>query len=148
MKLWKKILIGVFVLAVVAVGVTGFGLFKGYQAYKEKIEPDMKRYVTMTQQEQDAYVMSKMGDFCDFLYQRQSSDEKRSRLEAMENDPAVRRAALVWGRGICAAIIKDNWSISSTLSAADRAKYEREADDLDDKGERMQKEMQRFLLGR
>lgn len=148
MKLWKKILIGVFVLIVIAVGLVGFGMFKGYQAYKEQIEPDMLRYVKMTQQEQDQYVLTKLVDFYGFVYQRDNSEKGQATLDALTNDPAVRQAGLIWGRAICATIIKDNWDISSTLSAADRAKYAREADDLDDKGEHLKDEIQRYLLRR
>ena len=60
MKLWKKILIAIIVLSAIGIGLIGFGIFEAHEAYKNKIEPDMKRYVTMTQQEQDEYVLSKL----------------------------------------------------------------------------------------
>ena len=144
MVLWKKILIGVFVLAVIVISLVGFGIFKAHQAYTEKIEPDMKRYVTMSQQEQDEYVMSRLGDFYEFVYQIDHSEKGRVAFEAMKNDPAFRQAGLAWGRSLCATIIKDNKELSSTLSAADKAKYAKEAEDLDDKGKRFGKEMKRI----
>ena len=63
MKLWKKILIGVLVLAAIGVGIAGYGIFKGYKLYTEKIAPDMIRYTQMTQAEQDQYIISRMEDF-------------------------------------------------------------------------------------
>lgn len=143
MKLWKKILIGVFVLAAIVVGLVGFGIFKAHKAYTEKIEPDMKRYVTMTRQEQDQYVLSKLGDLYGFASQLDHSEEAKAAQAAMMNDPACRQAGLEWGRAICATIIKDDRDISATLSAADKAKYEKEAKDFDDKNERFQKELER-----
>lgn len=144
MKLWKKILIGVFVLVVLAVGAVGFGIFKAHKAYTEKIEPDMKRYVTMTQQEQDQYVLSKLEDFYGLAYQMNNSEEGKKAVEAMRNDPAIRQAGLVWGRSLCATIIKDSSDISANLSAAEKAKYVKEAEDFDDKSKRFQKELERI----
>lgn len=143
MKLWKKILIGIFVLAVIVFGLVGFGIFKAHQAYTEKILPDMKRYVTMTEQEQDQYVLSKLGDLYRFAYQINDSAAEKETFEAVQNDPAARQAGLVWGRAVCANIIKDDKNISPTLSAAEKAKYEKEAEDLHEKGERWKKEMER-----
>ena len=144
MKLWKKILIGVFVLAVIAVGLVGFGIFKAHKAYTEKIEPDMKRYVTMTQQEQDQYVLSKLEEFYGLAYRMNTSEEGKKAVEAMQNDPAIRQAGLVWGRSLCATIIKDSDEISANLSPQEKAKYVQEAKDFDDKSERFQKELERI----
>ncbi len=144
MKLWKKILIGVFVLAAIAVGLIGFGIFKAHKAYTDKIEPDMKRYVTMTRQEQDQYVLSKIGDLYGFVSQMDDSAKGKAAYDALMNDPAARQASLDWGRALCATIIKDDKDISAALSAADRAKYEKEAEDFDEKNQRFQKELERI----
>ena len=85
MNLWKKILIGVFILAAIVVGLVGFGIFKAHQAYTEKIVPDMKRYVTMTQQEQDQYVMSKLGELYAFTYKINDSEAEKAIIEAIQN---------------------------------------------------------------
>ena len=148
MKLWKKILIGVFVLAVVVAAFVGFGIYKSYQTYTQTIAPDMRRYVTMTQQEQDQYVLSKLGDLYGLVYRLDDSAKGQAARDALVNDPAIRQAGLIWGRAICATIILDDWNISNTLSPADRAKYAREADDLDDKGEHLKEEMERRILPR
>ena len=144
MKLWKKILIGVFVLVVLAVGAVGFGIFKAHKAYTEKIEPDMKRYVTMTQQQQDEYVLSKLEDFYGLAYRINTSEEGKKAVEAMQSDPAIRQAGLVWGRSLCATIIKDSDEISANLSPQEKAKYVQEARDFDEKSERFQKELERI----
>ncbi|MBQ8698986.1 MAG: hypothetical protein IJ812_00325 [Schwartzia sp.] len=146
MKLWKKLLIGVAVLAVIVVGLVGYGLFKAGKVYTEKIEPDMKRYVLMTQQEQDEYVLSRLTDLYEMVYRKDAQNEQhRAAAEAIKNNPSVRQAGLVWGRSICASIIINSAELSRNLSPADRAKYLREADDLDDKGEHFTKEMTRAL---
>ncbi len=144
MKLWKKILIGLFVLIAIGVGLIGFGMFKGYQMYTEKIEPDMKRYVTMTKQEQDQYVFSKLGDLYGFVDRLDDSEKGKAVHEAMMNDPAARQAGLEWGRALCAGIIKDSKEITATLSAADKAKYEKEAENFEAKNQRFQKELERL----
>jgi hypothetical protein len=60
-------------------------------------------------------------------------------------DSVARQAGLDWGRALCATIIKDNQGISDTLSAADKAKYVKEAEDFEEKNERFQKELERIL---
>lgn len=147
MKHWDKSYIGAFLLLdILFVGFIGFDIFKTHQMYTEKIEPDMKRYATMTQQEQDQYFMSKLGVIYSLFYRMDdSAEEVGAVLDAMQNDPAVRQASLTWGRALCATIINDSKDISATLSAADREKFEKEADDLDDKGERFRKELKRIV---
>ena len=145
MKLWKKILIGLFVLAAIVVGLIGFGMFKAHQAYTEKIEPDMKRYVTMTRQEQDQYILTKMGDLYGFVDRMEDSAKGKAAYDAIMNDPVARQAGLDWGRALCATIIKDNKDISDTLSAADKVKYLKEAEDFEEKNKRFQKEMERIF---
>ncbi len=146
MKLWKKLLIGAAVLAVIVVGLVGYGVFKAGQVYTEKIEPDMKRYVLMKPQEQDEYVLSRLVELYDMVYQKGTKNEQnKAAAEAMKNNPAVRQAGLVWGRALCASFVKNSEEIFKTLSAEDKAKYSREAKDLDDKGEHFAKELEKVL---
>ena len=146
MKLWKKILIGVLVLAAIGVGIAGYGLFKGYKLYTEKIAPDMIRYTQMTQAEQDQYIISRMEDLTTMIAGKDGKG--KAVVQAMETDPELRQAGIVWGRALCASIIKDDRELSSRLTPAQRAQYEREADDLDDKGEHFTNMMRRSGLMR
>ena len=145
MKLLKKILIGIVVLIMIGVGLIGFGVFEAKKAYTEKIEPDMKHYVTLTQQEQDEYVLSKLGELYSLSYKRDITPEQKAALNALQNDPAIRQTGLVWGRSLCAIIITESKDISATLSPEDKAKYKKEAEDFDSKSDRFQKEMERVL---
>ena len=144
MKLWKKILIGVVVLAAIVVGLVGYGIFKIGTTYTQKIEPDMRRYVQMTTEEQDRYVIEHMDDFMELLSKKSGDPEDRARLEAMKNDPVLRRASIEWGRAVCAAIIKDVSNIQESLPPQERAKYEREAERLDDCTEKLTALMKKY----
>lgn len=144
MKLWKKILIGILVLAAIGVGIAGYGIFKGYKLYTEKIAPDMIRYTQMTQAEQDQYIISRMEDLTTMIAGKDGKG--KAVVQAMETDPELRQAGIVWGRALCASIIKDDRELSSRLTPAQRAQYEREADDLDDKGEHFTNVMRRSGL--
>ena len=148
MKLWKKILIGVLVLAAIGVGIAGYGIFKGYKLYTEKIAPDMIRYTQMTQAEQDQYIISRMEDLTTMMAGADKDGKGKAVVQAMETDPELRQAGIVWGRALCASIIKDDRELSARLTPAQRAQYEREADDLDDKGERFTNMMKRSGLMR
>ena len=63
MKLLKKILIGIVVLIMIGVGLIGFGVFEAKKTYTEKIEPDMKRYVTMTSRSRTNMSFPSLGNF-------------------------------------------------------------------------------------
>ena len=144
MKLWKKILIGILVLAAIGVGIAGYGIFKGYKLYTETIAPDMIRYTQMTQAEQDQYIISRMEDLTTMVAGKDGKG--KAVVQAMETDPELRQAGIVWGRALCASIIKDDRELSARLTPAQRAQYEREADDLDDKGEHFTNVMRRSGL--
>ena len=146
MKLWKKILIGVLVIAAIGIGALGYGLFKVQKLYTEKIAPDMIRYTQMAPAEQDKYIISRMEEFTAMIAGEDKDGKGKAVVEAMEKDPELRQAGIVWGRALCATIIKDNADISAKLTPAQRAQYIREADDLDDKSEHFQKMMMRAGL--
>ncbi len=144
MKLWKKILIGVIVLAVIGMGAIIYGFFKIGQTYTEKVAPDMMRYVQMTQTEQDQYVLSKMSDFTEKLYGEEKEGKGKAVMEAMNKDPELRQAGLLWGRSLCASIIKEDKDIFNTLSPQNKKKYEEEADDMEERSERFQALMKKM----
>ena len=137
-------MIGVLVLAAIGVGIAGYGIFKGYKLYTEKIAPDMIRYTQMTQAEQDQYIISRMEDLTTMIAGKDGKG--KAVVQAMETDPELRQAGIVWGRALCASIIKDDRELSARLTPAQRAQYEREADDLDDKGEHFTNLMRRSGL--
>lgn len=143
MKLWKKILIAIIVLFTIVIGLIGLVVFGAHEAYKEKIEPDMKRYATMTQQEQDEYVLSKMDVLYSLSNKHEISSESKAAYNALKTDPAVRRAGLAWGRSLCAYIITKSDDIVATLSPQDREKLTKEAADLNAKGKQFKAELKR-----
>ena len=145
MKLWKKILIAIIILSAIGVGLIGFGIFEAHEAYKNKIEPDMKRYVTMTQQEQDEYVLSKLELLYSLSNKKDNSSEYQAAINALKTDPAVRKAGLVWGRSLCAVIITNSDDIKATLSPQDKEKYATEALDFDAKSKYFQTEIERVM---
>jgi hypothetical protein len=146
MKLWKKLLIGVLVLVALGIGIVGYGLFKMQKLYTEKIAPDMVRYTQMTSAEQDKYIVSRMEDLTMMIAGDDKDGTGKAVVEAMEKDPALRQAGIVWGRAICASIIKDNDDLSSRLTPAQKEQYKKEAEDLDDKSEHFQNMMRKAGL--
>lgn len=145
MKLWKKLLITVAVLVLIGAGFIGFGLFKAGKAYTEKIEPEMKRYVRMTPKDQDEYVVSRLTDLYGLFYAKDETGQGEMVRKAINSDPAIRQAGIEWGRSVCANIVKDSKEISATLTDAEKEKYKREAENLEEKGERFQQEMRRVV---
>ena len=127
MKLWKKVLIVVAVLGVLALGALGYGVFKiGEQA--EELESSMQRYVTMTSAEQDQYVLANMEEIFAIIPKSEQVPEWDRFMDALQNDPEIQKAATEWGRSVCAELLLDMESVTKNLSAEDKAKYRQEAD--------------------
>ena len=129
MKLWKKILIGVGILVLLGLGVLAYGLMKAGDVYTEKIEPDMVKYVQMTKEEQDKYVINHMEDLFKAI-QRDDLNTGRE-LEAMQKDENVRQAGVALGRSFCAGFINMSENITSKLTPEDKAKFKQEEADLE-----------------
>ena len=146
MKLWKKLLIGVLVVAAIGIGLVGYGIFKVQKLYTEKIAPDMVRYTQMTSAEQDKYIVSRMEELTTMIAGEDKDGKGKAVVQAMETNPELRQAGIVWGRAVCASIIKDNDDLSSRLTPAQKAQYKREAEDLDDKSEHFQNMMRKAGL--
>lgn len=146
MKLWKKLLIGLLVLAAIGIGAIGYGLFKVQKLYTEKIAPDMIRYTQMNSAEQDKYIISRMEELTTMIAGEDKDGKGKAVVEAMETNPELRQAGIVWGRALCASIIKDNSDIADKLTPEQKARYKKEADDLDDKGKRFQQKLREVGL--
>ena len=136
MKLWKKILIAFSILAVIGVGLVAYGIYKIEGTYTEKIVPDMKRYVQMTKEQQDEYVVTHMEDLMMTTLQ---SEEFKSFQKAMKDNPELRQAGIDWGRSICAVFISMSEEIFAGLSEEDKAKYKAEAEENDTRGDKFTK---------
>lgn len=136
MKLWKKILIGVAILAALGLGLLGYGTMKVADVYSEKIKPDMQRYVQMTREDQDKYVIDHLQELMKAT-QNEDSDATVM-LEAMQNNPDVRQAGIEMGRSVCASLIGLSDDIMDSLSPEDKKKYEQEAKALDSRTDRFE----------
>ncbi|MBQ7516303.1 MAG: hypothetical protein IJS96_08485 [Schwartzia sp.] len=145
MKLWKKLLIAVVVLVLIGVGFVTYGLFQVGKVYTEKIEPDMKRYVQMTPKDQDEYVLSKLADLYGLIYAKDQSGQGDAVRKAISSDPAIRLAGIEWGRAVCASIVKDSKDITANLTDAEKANYKREAENLEEKGERFRQALEKVV---
>ena len=148
MKWWKKLLIAVGILAALGLGLVGYGVWKVSDVYTEKILPDMERYVQMTQEEQDKYVLAHMEDLIKSLQSDDTDDKVKLETEAIAKDPAARQAAIEVGRSMCAVMLSASDEISNKLSAADKAKYEEESKALDARGKAFDKAVENYAAQR
>ena len=135
MKLWKKILIAFSILAVIGVGLVAYGIYKIEGTYTEKIVPDMKRYVQMTKEQQDEYIVTHMEK----LMMTLNSEDFQHLQKAMNNDPELRQAGIDWGRSICAVFISMSEDIFAELSAEEKVKYKIEAEENNTRGDKFTK---------
>ena len=145
MKTWKKVVIGLGVLGVLLIGILGYGIMKVSDSVTQKLEPDMQQYVKMSTEEQNQYVLQHMDQFMATLRAHDTKNEEAATFDAVHNDPAVRQAGLEWGRSLCAIVVVNSNSISSELDPAEKAKYEKEADEQDQRGDKFTAELDRVI---
>ena len=145
MQWWKKLLIALGILLVLGLGLLGYGAMKMSDVYTETIKPDMEAYVQMTEEEQDKYVLNHMEK----LMQAVKAEDKEVQIEveAMQNDPATREAGIALGRSMCALLLSASDDITSSLSAADKAKYEEEGKAIDARGKQFEKLVEEYKAG-
>lgn len=130
----KKILIFIGILAVL--GIVGI-VFVGNKIdskIKEK-EPEFRQYVTMTTEEQNAYVQKHFDEVFSFirddLSDKESSLRDKASLQQMESDPAAMQAQIAMGRSLVAMFILDNENIAKDLTPEQRAAFQAEADQFE-----------------
>jgi len=144
MKWWKKLLIVVAILAALGLGLMGYGVWKVSDVYEQKIQPDMARYVQMTKEDQDKYVLSHMEDLLKSIQSDDTDEQVKLEAEAIAKDPATRQAAIEVGRSMCAVLLSASDEITGKLSAEDKAKYEEEGKALDARGKAFDKAVEEY----
>lgn len=142
MQWWKKLLIVVGILAVLGIGLLGYGAMKVGDLYTENIKPDMQAYVQMTEEEQNQYVLSHMEKL---MKSAQAEDKAvQLELEAMQNDPAAKEAGIALGRSMCALLLSASEDITDSLSPADKAKYEDEGKAIEARSNHFEKLVEQY----
>ena len=139
MKLWKKILIGFFILAIIGIGLAAYGVSKISDTYTEKIEPEMKRYVQMTKEEQDKYLITQMEEI---IVNVGDPEDLQSFRDDMNNDPEFRQVFIDFERSFCANFIVRSKDIFSGLSPEDKVAYFSEKEEYWQRSDRL-KELQK-----
>lgn len=120
----KKIFMVIGILAVigvvVVVGGSVYFASKIATAVEEK-EPEFRQYVTMTTEEQNAYVEKNVEEIFDIVFPLSgANDQELAQMKAvmkeLDNNPEIRQAKIDWGRSAVAMFIVDNEKITKGLS--------------------------------
>ena len=135
-------MIGVGILALLVLGALGYGIMKVNDVYTEKIKPDMIKYVQMTKEDQNKYIINHMEEILKGV--QEDDAEVQQQLEALRNDDASRQAGIEFGRSLCASLINVSDDITDTLSPEDKAMYKQEADAVDARSKHFDKVMKEY----
>ena len=136
----KKILaiIGaIFVVTLVVLGVTTCGVMKIADNWAKEKEPEMRQYVKMSTEDQNAYVEKNMNDLFTKLniygekHPEDFTAEEKENWKKAENAPDAKAAGIQLGRSLVAMFIVSYDPIMNDLSAEDKARYEKEAEEVD-----------------
>ena len=132
----KKILMVIGVLAILGVIVVVGGTY--YFGNKiaseiEKREPEFRQYVTMTTEEQNAYVLKNVDEF--FIargyYTEADYIKLNKAIKELDKDPEILQAKINFGRSAVAMFIIDNENIRKDLSAENLQKFQAEKDEFE-----------------
>ena len=126
----KKILIAVLILGVIAVAFIGYGTYRlADEAIKEE-EPELRQYLQMNEQVQNAYVLEHAKDILSRakLYAKPEEKAILELADKTKDDPTVQKALIDFGRSFMATLIMHSDSIVKDMSADVKSKYQSEAD--------------------
>ena len=139
----KKILIAVGILAVL--GIVGI-VFVGNKidsAIKAR-EPEFRQYVTMTVEEQNAYVEKNIESFMQMMT-KEADSQGRAVIEKIKTDPELKTAAIDLGRSIVATFILANEDILKDLSTEIHNSLKSEAEQMDNRNNRFHDIIEKYI---
>lgn len=141
----KKILMFIGLLAVLGIGAMFFLENKIENKLAEK-EPEFRQYVTMTDEQQNAYVEKNLFELLDTVtdYSRRKEQAKAA-IEKLKADPEALQAAVAMGRSMVAQLILNNENILKDLSAEVHNKLTAEANEGDSRAETFKMHMDKYF---
>ena len=141
----KKILMFIGLLAVLGIGAMMFLGNKIETKLAEK-EPEFRQYVTMSTEEQNAYVEKNFFEFFGAITDYSTKEEQvRAALEKMKTDPEGLKIAIDMGRSMVAQLILNNENILKDLSAEVHNSLQAEANEGDSRAEKFKTYMDKYL---
>ena len=129
----KKILVGVGIFFVIAIAIFGFLSYETVSLVQEKFEahkPELKQYITMNIDEQNAYVEKNL-DFLIETMKNNANDKDKKAWEQIKNSPEAKAAGIEVGRSIIAMAITSSEDLSANLQSDIKSKFEKEAKELE-----------------
>ena len=140
----KKILIAVVIALVLGMFGVGYFVNKIDTAIKAK-EPEFRQYITMTVEEQNAYVEKNLGEFMAYIGELKGMKAGESPMQFIKQDPAASEAFTLMGRSIVASFILANEDILKDLSADVHSKLKAESDQLESRQNHFNEVMQKYI---
>ncbi len=146
----KKILIVLGILAVIGIGVAIFFTNKFVGEVQQELqarEPELRQYLTMTVEEQNAYVDKSWNDVVKGLINKfggQEISEAEYNATFSNETPELKAARIEYGRSVIAAIILSMDNIVKDIPADIKAKLQAEADDTDNRSKKYQELEKQF----
>ena len=143
----KKILIVVGILAVIGmiiVGVAGYGVVKVIDEKLKEKEPEFRKYVTMTIEEQNAYVEKNLDFLINTIIQDAKNDNEKETFEKIKADPSAKQAGIEFGRSIISKLILSSDAITSGLNEETKSKLQTEADAMSTRFDAYSKVLEKY----
>ncbi len=130
----KKILMAVGVLTIVGViAAVGISYYLGNKIGDEieKRVPEFRQYVTMTTEEQNAYISKNIDEIYEDFFSLISNNsveksEMKSVLTEMDKKPELMQAKINWGRSMVAGFILNIEDLRKDLTPEDLKKFQAE----------------------
>lgn len=145
LSMLKKFFIAVGILTVLGVAGLFFAGNKFESVIKER-EPEFRQYLTMTAEEQNAYVEKNLGELISIVGKIKGANigDSASVIEFFKQYPDVSEALILEGRSIVATFILMNEDILKDISAEVHNQLQAESDQLDARNDRMKELIQKY----
>ncbi|MBE8950953.1 MAG: hypothetical protein SR3Q1_10225 [Quinella sp. 3Q1] len=130
----KKILLAVIIIGVAAVAILGYGTYKVADETLKEQEPKLRHYIQLDEAAQNKYLVENIDELLTKVdLDNDGKPEKKeqiAKLKKLNTQPEIQSALIDLGRSFMAVGITVSDPIVKDLSADDKAKYQKEADEF------------------
>ena len=143
----KKILIVAGILLVIGailIGVAGYQVVKVADDFYQAREPELRQYVTMSVEEQNAYVEKNLTEFLTAAINNSDVEEDKKIWNQIKDNPETKAIGIEFGRSLVANVIIASDSIIADVKDDVKEKLQKEAEQFEARSNKLSQALEKI----
>lgn len=143
----KKILIVFAILGVISLvffALVSYVFVQGVDETLKKKEPEFRKYLTMTVEEQNSYIENNLDFLMDNVIKDSKTPEEKEAAEKVKADPLAKKTGVELGRSIMAKLILSSDAIVADLKEDEKSKLNSESEKLSERFDTYSKVLEKY----